>query len=101
MVHDMMLHRILRVCRVPARSRRAELGHEGIGTCRIRIALLSFVVAARHGGTAEAEKNCDGHDAESFHWGISKFQVVQATSPVTTNRYAARRRAPLNFRSEN
>src|ERR1700723_3474313 len=28
MVHDMMLHVILRVCRIPRRSRRAELGHE-------------------------------------------------------------------------
>ena len=67
MVHDMMLRRGLRECRVPWGSRCTDLRHEGIGACRIRIALLAFTVAAGHGRTAEAEKDCERDYAESFH----------------------------------
>jgi hypothetical protein len=82
MVHDMMLHRILRVCRGPRRSRRTELRHEGIGACRIRIALLAFIVAAGHGGAAEAEKDCDSHYAESFHLKSPSLRLIRRCRPL-------------------
>ena len=74
MMHNMMLHRSLRICRVPegarvaVSNRRTELRHEGIRACRIRIALLAIlVVVAGQGCAAEAEKDCNGDYAERFH----------------------------------
>jgi hypothetical protein len=80
-MRDMMVQRIPRECRVPRRRRRTELGHERIGACRIRIALLAFTVVAGHRDAAKAEKDCSGDYAERFHCGISK--VDRAMSPAT------------------
>ena len=50
---------------VAVNNTRAELGHEGIRACRIRIVLLAIL--AGHGRTTEAEKDCSGDYAERFH----------------------------------
>jgi hypothetical protein len=78
MMHNMMLHRSLRVCRVRilppslrvccirCSTRGTDLRHEGIGACRIRTVNPAISVAG-HGRAAEAEKDCNRDYAELFH----------------------------------